>query len=102
MSRLEGHRLKITVWLIKVKPCKWLRRAFKRCFYVSYNNILSGFLGDRSKFQCAASDTFKILSYSEPYLLKLFKHVQAYSTLFMYINAYWGIVKEYSGIFMHI
>ena len=31
-----------------------------------------------------------------------FSHIQAYSVLLRHIQAYWGIAKAYSGLFMHI
>ena len=75
-SMLEGYRLKITVWLVKDKPCKLLRRAFRWCFWWSYNNNLLGFLRNLSDIRCTASATFKILVYSA------FRYIQIYSSIF--------------------
>ena len=81
-SKLEGYRLKITVWLVKAKPCKWLRRAFRWCFWWSYNKNLLGFLRNLSDIRCNASDTFKILVYSA------FRYIQVYSSIFSIIKGH--------------
>ena len=81
-SKLEGYRLKITVSLVKAKPCKWLRRAFRWYFWWSYNNNLLGFLRNFSDIRCNASDTFKILVYSA------FRYIQVYSSIFSIIKGH--------------
>ena len=46
---------KITVWLDKAKPCKWMWKAYRWCFSGSYDNFLLAFLRNLSNFQCMSS-----------------------------------------------